>query len=354
MAKRKRLTPPNPVWRDEPAGALPGPFAAPRNAPIADVARDAAGSAAFDELAETLARARAEGRMLLPLALDLVQLDYLVRDRLVVNDEDMAALKDSLRARGQQTPIEVADLGEGHPGGRYGLISGWRRCQALRQLHAETGEARFATVLALLRRPEQSSDAYQAMVEENEIRVGLSYYERARIVVKSVDQGVFGSEKQALQQLFQSASRPKRSKIGSFLGIVRALDGSLRYPEAIAERAGLALSHALEADPGLAARLRRVLESDPAPDVAAEQAVLSAALAPRGKPEAGIVAPASAPVVATPAVSASPDPAPDPAPLSHPDVQVGDGPDGSLMLRGSGVTPALRAALERWLARGDW
>ena len=50
------------------------------------------------------------------------------------------------------------------------------------------------------------------MVEENEIRVGLSYYERARIVAKAVAQGVFETEKQALQRLFHTASRPKRSK----------------------------------------------------------------------------------------------------------------------------------------------
>ena len=52
----------------------------------------------------------------------------------------------------------------------YGLISGWRRLTALQALHAETGEARFATVQALVRRPETAADAYVTMVEENEIR----------------------------------------------------------------------------------------------------------------------------------------------------------------------------------------
>ena len=124
--------------------------------------------------------------MVLSLPLADIQLDYLVRDRTLVDDAEMTALMDSLRARGQQTPVEVADLG----GGRYGLISGWRRCQALARLAQETGEDRFGTVLALLRRPEDASDAYLAMVEENEIRVGLSYFERARIVAKAAENGV--------------------------------------------------------------------------------------------------------------------------------------------------------------------
>ena len=125
MAKRKRLTPPNPGYLDAtPAPEAKSMFAA---APIADVAREAASSAAIDEMAETLSRARTEGRMVLSLPLADIQLDYLVRDRTLVDDAEMTALMDSLRARGQQTPVEVTDLG----GGRYGLISGWRRCQAL-------------------------------------------------------------------------------------------------------------------------------------------------------------------------------------------------------------------------------
>jgi len=279
MAKRKRLTPPNPGYLDAtPAPEAKSMFAA---APIADVAREAASSAALDEMAETLSRARTEGRMVLSLPLADIQLDYLVRDRTLVDDAEMTALMDSLRARGQQTPVDVTDLG----GGRYGLISGWRRCQALARLAQETGEDRFGTVLALLRRPEDASDAYLAMVEENEIRVGLSYFERARIVAKAAENGVYASEKAALAALFASASRPKRSKIGSFLTLVAQLDGVLRFPEAIGERSGLALARALEDDPGLAARLRSALESSPPADAAAEQALIDAALKAPAEPD---------------------------------------------------------------------
>ncbi|ETX26999.1 ParB/RepB/Spo0J family partition protein [Roseivivax isoporae] len=274
MARRKRLTPANPAFLSEepPAGAASA-FARP--APIATVARDASSAAAMDELAETLSKARAEGRLVLALPLAEIETGYLVRDRLKADDEEMRVLKESLRARGQQTPVEVTELGQG----RYGLISGWRRCRALVELAAETGEARFGSVLALVRRPAEASDAYLAMVEENEIRVGLSYYERARIAFKAVEAGVFETRQDALRALFHTASRPRRSKIGSFLGIVEALDGVLAFPETIGERQGLALAKALEADPALGARLADILHATPPENAEAEAAIIAQALA---------------------------------------------------------------------------
>ena len=112
----------------------------------------------------------------------------------------------------------------------YGLISGWRRLQALKALHAETGEPRFATVQALVRRPETAADAYVTMVEENEIRLGLSHYERARVAALATARGVFPTEDDALRALFATASRPKRSRIRAFLDIFHALDGVPALP----------------------------------------------------------------------------------------------------------------------------
>ncbi|MBM1222468.1 ParB N-terminal domain-containing protein [Ponticoccus sp. SC2-23] len=268
MAKRKRLGPPRLDAGGDPAGDRPGlgmfPDAGPAHrAPIADVAGDAASQAALSELSETLRSARAEGRMILRLPLDQIDESYLVRDRVVLDDEEMQTLTESLERRGQQTPVEVAELGEG----RWGLISGWRRLTALRQL-AETGRtgpdgAVFDTVLAIVRHPEDAGDAYLSMVEENEIRVGLSYYERARIVVRAADRGVFPSDRVALAELFHAASRPRRSKIGSFVRIVRALDDDLRFPAQMTERAGLALASVLQTDPSRAVVLAERLRERP-------------------------------------------------------------------------------------------
>lgn len=342
MAKRKRLTPANPDFLEPAGGEAKSLFARP--APIADVARDASSAAALEEMAETLARAREEGRMVLVLPLAEVETGYLVRDRIAVDTGEMQVLKDSLRARGQQTPVEVADLGqdaEGVP--RYGLISGWRRCRALSELHAETGEARFAQVLALLRRPAEASDAYLAMVEENEVRVGLSYYERARVVARAVDQGVFATERDALRALFHAASRAKRSKIGSFLGLVEALDGALSHPETIGERQGLALARMIETDPGFGAELRARLEAARAQTPESEQELIAEALAAK---EAAPARKEAHP----------PEPAKRPGPSGteiRPGLWCQAGKDGQLTLSGPAMTPELRNTLLDWLkARG--
>ncbi len=340
MAKRKRLTPPRIETVEKPFGAAPetksmfptyrdgweGAGPATSRAPIAAVAGDAATVAALDELADTMARARSEGRMILALPLDTIDAGHLIRDRIAVDPTEMTTLRDSLLRRGQQAPIEVTSLG----GGRYGLISGWRRLEALKMLRSDTGEARFDTVQALLRRPEDAAEAYLAMVEENEIRVGLSYYERARIVAKVVGQGVYDSHKKGLQGLFHAASRSKRSKIGSYLPIVEALDGALAFPEALSERSGLLLSKALQDHPALGPQLRSDLLAAPAADAAAEQVTILQAIKPTKAHE-------------TPAQPTPP-------------IQIGanlsltDNPDGSLTLRGTGITAALRDDLRDWLA----
>jgi len=318
MAKRKRLTPPNPDFLTKPdqsdgpgtpsgasantspnglpnaplapddatTASRPAPRSGPRArglVPIADVAGEAAAVAALEEVTETLSRAREEGRMVLTLPLEAIDVGYLMRDRLPFEEgqqnEDMTALIESLRQRGQQTPIEVAPLA----GGRYGLISGWRRCAALQHLAAETGEARFTEVLALIRRPDEADSAYVAMVEENEIRVGLSFYERARIVARTVENGVYPDHGAALRGLFATASRAKRSKIKSFISIVEALDGTLRFPQAIGERLGLRLSKALTEDPRLAARLTKALSREAATGPEEEARQLEAAFSKKGK-----------------------------------------------------------------------
>ena len=279
MAKRKRLTPfgaiSEPEDLAEPLATTSGLAAAPLvRPPIADMAGAAAATAAMEEMAASLRQARESGRLVLALPLEQIEAGYLVRDRIATDPEEMTALVESLRARGQQTPIEVTQIGPD----RYGLISGWRRLTALRQLAAE--DPAFGSVLALLRKPDQASDAYIAMVEENEIRVGLSFYERARIAAKAVEAGVYDDDRAALRALFASASRAKRSKIGSFLTVVRALDGVLQFPEAIGERLGLLLAQGLEADATLATRLAQAL-AEPAADAAQEQARIQQALTPR-------------------------------------------------------------------------
>ena len=296
--------------------------------PIAQVAGETAAMAALAEVSEELATARAGGRMVLVLPLDAVVADFLIRDRIVTDPEEMAALKQSLVARGQQMPVEVAEIGPDRSGAmRYGLISGARRLAALRELALETGEARFATVLALLRRPEGGAAPYVAMVEENEIRVGLSFYERARIVMRAVEAGVYPSQKAALQGLFATASLPRRSKVKSFIPVVAALDGALRFPARISERLGLRLSKALAEEPGFAARARAALHG--AATAEAEARLLEAALRGPARRPAPAGADRNEPTLSGLRITAR---------------------AGRIVIEGAGADAALAEAVRAWIA----
>jgi len=295
MAKRKRLTPPvaqdvahapemKGMFTAAPAGQVPvshrnglAPSTISRTAPIADMAGAAAAQAALEEVSAELSAARAEGRLIHKLRTIDVDPAHLMRDRVEIDAEDLRTLMTSIRTRGQQTPIEVLETGPD----RYGLISGWRRLAALARLHEETEDPQFAYVQALIRRPLNAHEAYVAMVEENEVRIGLSYYERAQIVARTVEAGVYPNTKKALQTLFASASRAKRSKIKSFLPIVEKLSSVLSHPAAIGERFGLDLAKHLEdaeAVASLRATLQAGLDAGPAPTAEAEQALIAQVL----------------------------------------------------------------------------
>lgn len=294
MAKRKRLAPPTfetlntgseeAVKPKLTSSSGPLRLGSPPSsrAPIADIAGSAAANAALSEVSAELQAARREGRLVQSLPLEAVDEGHLVRDRLVgsIAEDDMQCLVASLRARGQQSPIEVTEI---EPG-RYGLISGFRRLTALRKLYAETGDETFANVHALVRSHDTAEAAYVAMVEENEIRVGLSYFERAHIVTRAVEEGVCSSEKQALNSLFGSASRTKRSKIKSFVTVVKALGPHLIFPNAIGERLGLELAIRLK-DEDFSIQLAKRLRSTHSDTVEAEAALLQRSLADISKPD---------------------------------------------------------------------
>lgn len=331
MAKRKRLSPANP----DIFGAAPETKSLMARAPIADVASEAATTAALHDVSRELAQARAQGRMVLSLPVCAITLDHIVRDRVAVEDAEMDALMSSIAARGQQAPIEVLETAPG----QYGLISGWRRCHAIAQLAA--AGRHDGQVLALLRAPSEASETYQAMVEENEIRVGLSYYERARIAAKAVEQGVFDTEKAALLALFRSASRAKRSKIRSFLPVVAALDGHLRFPHLIGERLGLKLAALLEADAGFGARARAALaQADPGTAEAEQEALSRAMAGTQNQPPAKDGTGSARPRILGQNI--------------YPALRMEWEDDGDwLRLSGTDMTPALRDAIVNYLRRAS-
>jgi len=370
MAKRKRLTPAQADYLDAAPARLTGPNIAPgpamAPAPIAQVTGDASARAALADLAAEMEAARDKGLILELLPLSAIDIRHLVRDRMVQDEEEMAALMAGLEARGQQTPIEVVRLPSPLEGKTHGLISGWRRLTALTRLYEKTKDPRFAHVRALVVAPESAQAAYVAMVEENEIRVNLSHYERARIALRAVEEGVYESRREALLSLYSAAPRAKRSKIGSFMTLVERLDPALAFPTAIPEKLGLALAKALSEDVDLAVRLSERLRVAQVDSAEAELEILSAAIAPPAPASEETTAPSSDP-------SASPAPAkcskrpsgPDisdtyagptsGAPLSvmaAPGVQLRfDRRQGWIELSGEKVDQALFEALQDWLSR---
>ncbi len=363
MAKRKRLTPAQGSYLAPDATSAPlsaAPLGA-SSAPIAQVASEASAHAALEELSSVLAEARSKGLMIQELPLSAIDGGYLVRDRLEQNPEEMEALEASLRARGQQTPIEVVALPELVDGMTHGLISGWRRLTALTALHDGGRAPQFATVLARVIEPDSAEAAYVAMVEENEIRVNLSHYERARIAVRALKEGVFQSQKLALQGLFGNATRSRRSKIGSFVTLVESLDGLLHFPTAISERLGLALVKEIESSPAFLAALEAEMLKTPRGTPDEELAVLNAALE-RPRPAAEATSPPDHPVTqgaspVRPRVrSTTPKMAVGERLILNagPGLRLGFSPDeGKIELMGTAVGEDLLADLQDWLRRRE-
>lgn len=323
MAKRKRLSlPASGPGTPGPDALRPGlaPSQVPR-APVAHVAGDAAAQAALDTLADEMQSAREQGRLVQALPLHAVQAQHLVRDRLALDPAEMKSLKTSLRNRGQQTPIEVVAQEDGS----YGLISGWRRLKAIEALLAETKDPRFETVQALIKPLETVSDSYLAMVEENEIRAPLSFYERAHLACEAARLGIYPTPERAVQALFANTTSARRSKIGSFVKLHKAIGPALSFPEAIPEKLGLALVSALQDRPNFATRLRDVLRKTRPETAVEERAALERALR-RG----AALPPSQDPREVVPGV--------------HLEAR-----RGKLVLSGKGVTEDLQTALIEWL-----
>ncbi|TPE51622.1 ParB N-terminal domain-containing protein [Amaricoccus solimangrovi] len=277
MARRKRVEGPSPeelIALEQGFATKPAsnPFAVP---PIAQVAAEAA--AAADPLpsearveaardradAEALRAAEAEGRVIARVRVSEIVVDELTRDRMALDREELDELKISIRSNGLRLPVELFELATPKAGQGYGLISGLRRVTAMRELYGPD-----ATIAALIREPADAAEAVAAMVEENEIRAGLSHYERGRVAALAVGQGRFADLDEAVARLFASASKAKRSKIRSFALVHEELGDMLSFPQALTEKAGLRLANALRL--GFEERLRAALAEGRGVDAASE------------------------------------------------------------------------------------
>jgi len=270
MARRKRLNPEElsaerPAIEAKSAGM---PAAAP---PIARVAGESAGGGE-----RALAMADEAGRLIHAVPISSINMFHLTRDRIKASDEGMEALRASILSHGQRMPVELMPT-EAEPPYHFGLISGYRRMRAIMDLARDhPGDARFNTVKAFVRQPDDLRGAYVAMVEENEIREDVSHFERARVALMAARAGVFDSVADAVDVLYAAGSKARRSKIRSFVSVVEELGGSLVFPQAINERLGLRLAEAIRA--GRGKRLAKALDTGTYEDPIGQNAALEGVL----------------------------------------------------------------------------
>jgi ParB family chromosome partitioning protein len=180
----------------------------------------------------------------------------LARDRAATDPVAAAELRDSIRAHGLRMPIEVFALADPLDGRRYGLISGFRRLAAVRELEA-WGLPGHDTIAAFVRQPASITAAMTAMVEENAIRAEVSPWEQALLAVTARDRGLFDTVEAAIDTLYATLSRDKRKRLRAIAHLAEELDGALTAPHTLSLRQLLRLAAA--ASRGYADLMRHAL-----------------------------------------------------------------------------------------------
>ncbi|MBO9398534.1 ParB N-terminal domain-containing protein [Shimia sp. R9_2] len=305
MAKRRKLVAPSSAdlskleeeFRRETSVPEPAASQVRGVAPIAKIAAEAAAvsqpASAADRARQAqleaseakLQEAETDGRLLVDIPVGEIDADAMVRDRAALDADDMLELRLSISANGLRLPIEVYELpaSDRVDAPRYGLLSGYRRLMAVRELLGLTEEAQFKSIRAIIRPPAETDAAFVAMVEENEVRSELSHFERGRIAVISAQQGAFLNVEDAVNNLFATGSKAKRSKVRSFALIFEELGDMLEFPDALSEKRGLKLAQALRQ--GGETRIRNGLAAASSATADEEWAVIEGVISTLDAPE---------------------------------------------------------------------
>lgn len=243
--------------------------------------------------AKAYREAQSDGRVLSAVPLADVLTSDLPRDRLdleaVAASVEMEELKASIKERGQKEPVELYR----DAAGQLQLKKGWRRFTALSQLFAETGDAAFATVIARIDVGQDDRlTRYIDMVEENVVREDLSFAEMAQVAILAAqDAETDELDPDAMvPRLYASLHKVKRSYIRSFVFLLSALEGDLKWPKAVSRNLGVDVARALKSVPDAAA-LRAQLRACDDPD--AQNAVLAKFL--EAKPKSAVATPPAEP-----------------------------------------------------------
>ena len=214
---------------------------------------EAAIRAENDALAHEYVRLREEGLVLRRIPLGQIAATKLPRDRRSGDDEALEELTRSIRAIGLSNPVQVEETGAG-----YQLIQGLRRLAAFRMLAEETGEARYATIPAVVLQEGEAIEAlYRRMVDENLIRKDISFAEMAALARDYAADPRTGAQDldEAVTRLYGSGTKQRRSYIRAFAELLDEIGPALRHPEAVPRDLGLAVRRHLAGEPSRLAGL---------------------------------------------------------------------------------------------------
>jgi len=283
---------PAPETKSMPSRRGPMASAISENADALDerASQEAAIRAENDALAHEHVRLKRLGLITDLIDVERVRAQKLARDRAYQVEPDLEDLKASIQSVGLSNPIRVEQDGD-----YFELVQGYRRWSAFRALHAETGDARYAKIPAVLSpKGLDLIKLYQTMVDENLIRKDISFAEMAELARRS--SGDLGLDpREAVDAIFTSAGRQKRAYIKSFVRLLNLVGDRLSHAQEIPRALGLDLLKKLEMEPSVASALRADLAASGKRSASEEMAILRAELS--AKPE--LRAPVSQPVAKT-------------------------------------------------------
>lgn len=234
-----------------------------------------------DALAHEHVRMKKAGLITDLVPLDAIRTEKLTRDRAPGRDAEIDELKCSIQEIGLSNPIRVEQIGD-----HFELIQGFRRFTAYRELFKETGDERFARIPAGINaKGENLLRLYRQMVDENLVRRGVSFGEMAQLAIRYCKQApdVDGYD-HAVELLFASSGRQKRSYIKHFVRLLSATDGRIKHVEAVPRALGLSLVRRLDEGPEAQTSLNRLLSGDGDRTPEQEQALLAEFVAQAGQP----------------------------------------------------------------------
>ncbi|WP_238368508.1 ParB/RepB/Spo0J family partition protein [Mesobacterium pallidum] len=227
-----------------------------------------------DRLAHEFVALKKAGQIVRTLPLGEILTSKLTRDRKPGRDAEIDELKASLLEIGLSNPIRVEEVSGG-----YQLIQGWRRLTAYKELLEETRDRTWAEIPAAIQVKGEALDRlYQRMVDENLVRRDLSFGEMAQLAVSYA--GDPNTPRctpfEAVDRLYTSASRQKRSYIRHFTTLCEAIGKHLSHFDAVPRKLGLELVKRLDDAPEIQAGIIADLQALPKRTPEDELAVLTA------------------------------------------------------------------------------